>query len=194
VSEKPTAKELSEIELEWDPPRTQEQTHTEEVPSETLSTALGGDITAPEEPSVSTTEESELDKWNRMIEEADKEVKKEKSAKTVWKEQNPDDTIKHQEMLKDLGIIEQLPWDELTEDKKIEIASKYKLLPELQRDLTTPKPDFPKQETVTDSDQKKNDLHSQASGPTSKEKPPVDYVQNSEQTEESIWQRIKNKL
>ena len=183
----------TEIELEWDPPRTQEQTHTEEVPSETLSTALGGDITAPEEPSVSTTEESELDKWNRMIEEADKEVKKEKSAKTVWKEQNPNDTIKHQEMLKDLGIIEQLPWDELTEDKKIEIASKYKLFPELQRDLTTPEPDFPKQETITDSDQKKNDLHSKTGGPASEEKPPVDYVQNSEQTEESIWQRIQNK-
>jgi len=185
---------LSEIELEWDPPRTQEQTHTEEVPSETLSTALGGDITAPEEPSVSTTEESELDKWNRMIEEADKEVKKEKSAKTVWKEHNPSDTIKHQEMLKQLGIIEQLPWDELTDDKKSEIASKYKLFPELQRDLITPEPDFPKQETATDSDQKKNDLHSQTSGSASEEKPPVDYVQNSEQTEESIWQRIKNKL
>jgi hypothetical protein len=183
----------TEIELEWDPPRTQEQTHTEEVPSETPLTALGGDITAPEEPVEEVPTESELDKWNRMIEEADKEVKKEKSAKTVWKEQNPSDTIKHQEMLKDLGIIEQLPWDELTDDKKSEIASKYKLFPELQRDLTTPKPDFPKQETITDSDQKKNDLHSQTSGPTSEEKPPVDYVQNSEQTEESIWQRIKNK-
>ena len=186
-------KESSEIELEWDPPRTQEQTHTEEVPSETPLTALGGDITAPEEPSVTETEESELDKWNRMIEEADKEAKKEKSAKSIWKEQNPDDTIKHQEMLKDLGVIEQLPWEDLTEDKKSEIASKYKLLPELQRDLTTPEPDFPKQESVTDTDQKKNDLHSQASGSTSEKEPPVDYVQNSEQTEESIWQRIQNK-
>jgi hypothetical protein len=92
-----------------------------------------------------------------------------------------------------LGIIEQLPWDELTDDKKSEIASKYKLFPELQRDLTTPEPDFPKQEMITDSDQKKNDLHSQTSGPASEEKPPVDYVQNSEQTNESIWQRIKNK-
>jgi hypothetical protein len=59
--------------------------------------------------------------------------------------------------------------------------------------LTTPKPDFPKQETITDSDQKKNDLHSQTSGPASEEKPSIDYVQNSEQTKESIWQRIKNK-
>jgi Skp family chaperone for outer membrane proteins len=49
--------------------------HTErEVPSETLSTALGGDITAPEEPVVPGTTESELDKWNKMIEEAEREV------------------------------------------------------------------------------------------------------------------------
>jgi len=52
---------------------TVEQTHRE-VPSETLSTALGGDITAPEEPVVPGTTESELDKWNKMIEEAEKEV------------------------------------------------------------------------------------------------------------------------
>jgi hypothetical protein len=49
--------------------------HTErEVPSETLPTALGGDITAPEEPVVPGTTESELDKWNKMIEEAEREV------------------------------------------------------------------------------------------------------------------------
>ena len=50
------------------------QTHTEEVPSETPLTALGGDITAPEEPVVPNTTESELEKWNKMIEEAEKEV------------------------------------------------------------------------------------------------------------------------
>ena len=49
------------------------QTHTEEVPSETPLTALGGDITAPEEPTVQPVE-SELDKWNKMVEEAEKEV------------------------------------------------------------------------------------------------------------------------
>jgi hypothetical protein len=49
--------------------------HTErEVPSETLPTALGGDITASEEPAVPNTTESELEKWNKMIEEAEKEV------------------------------------------------------------------------------------------------------------------------
>jgi len=66
VSEKPTVEEPTE------------ETHTEEVPSETPSTALGGDITAPEEPVVPNTTESELEKWNKMIEEAEREVAKEK--------------------------------------------------------------------------------------------------------------------
>jgi hypothetical protein len=59
-----------------------ENTHRE-VPSETPSTALGGDITAPEEPVVPGTAESELDKWNKMIEEADRAVQEEKTLSTV---------------------------------------------------------------------------------------------------------------
>ena len=44
-----------------------------EETSKTPLTALGGDITAPEEPLVTmtATEESELAKWNKMIEQAD---------------------------------------------------------------------------------------------------------------------------
>ena len=68
----------TELVVETPPTKTEstlntEQTHTE-VPSETPLTALGGDITAPEEPVVPGTTESELDKWNRMVEEAEKEV------------------------------------------------------------------------------------------------------------------------
>jgi hypothetical protein len=51
-----------------------------------------------------------LEQWNKMIEEAERELEKEKEAKRIWKEQNPDDTIKHQEKLKEVGIIEELPW------------------------------------------------------------------------------------
>lgn len=58
--------------------------HTQiEVPSETPSTALGGDITAPEEPVVPGTTESELEKWNKMIEEADRAVQSENARSTV---------------------------------------------------------------------------------------------------------------
>jgi len=49
------------------------ETHTETIPP-TLSTALGGDITAPEE----TVEGTSIDQWNKMIEEAEKAVEDEK--------------------------------------------------------------------------------------------------------------------
>jgi hypothetical protein len=52
----------------------EEITHTEPVPS-TPSTALGGDITAPEE----TVEGTSIDQWNKMIEEAEKAVEAEKN-------------------------------------------------------------------------------------------------------------------
>jgi hypothetical protein len=53
------------------PQDTFEHEHTEEVPSETPLTALGGDITAPEP---QLAHKSELDKWNRMIQEAEKQL------------------------------------------------------------------------------------------------------------------------
>lgn len=35
----------------------------------------------------------------------------EKAAKQTWKAENPDDTIKHQERLYELGLIDKLPWE-----------------------------------------------------------------------------------
>ena len=64
-----------------------EQTHTEEVPSETPSTALGGDITAPEEKLAEVVEDIPLEQWNKMIEEAEKEVVKEVIEKEARKYQ-----------------------------------------------------------------------------------------------------------
>jgi hypothetical protein len=55
-----------------------EQTHIDEFQEPkhvTPATALGGDITAPEEITADSTESvSELDKWNKMIEEAEREA------------------------------------------------------------------------------------------------------------------------
>ena len=52
-------------------------THTEEVPSETPLTALGGDITAPEEKPEEVVEELPLEQWNKMIEEAEAQADRE---------------------------------------------------------------------------------------------------------------------
>ena len=96
-----------------------------------------------EKPTVEELKEIEtsvLDEWNRMIEEAEREAEKEKSAKQQWKDDHPNDTIKRQEHLKEIGVIDTLPW---------EVASdaKYQIFPELQAETkSTPEPDFPKQE------------------------------------------------
>lgn len=96
VGEKPTKEELEAIDnhveetkpvdntltadqVTWPFPTYEEITpkHTEEVPSETPSTALGGDITAPEEKPVEAVEDIPLEQWNRMIEEAEQALAKE---------------------------------------------------------------------------------------------------------------------
>lgn len=51
-----------------------------------------------------------VEQWNKMIEEAEKEVAKEKELMRQWKADNPEDTIKHQVQLKENGIIDELPW------------------------------------------------------------------------------------
>lgn len=88
VGEPPTQEEKQEIEKQpaqfvdtgEHPQDTFEHEHTEKVPSETPSTALGGDITAPEEPVVPNTTESELERWNKMIAEAERAVEVEKES------------------------------------------------------------------------------------------------------------------
>jgi hypothetical protein len=42
-----------------------------------------------------------------------------KAAKQLWKEQNPDDTLKHQRQLLSQGKIAQLPWMELIADNEL---------------------------------------------------------------------------
>jgi hypothetical protein len=88
VGEKPTEEELQPEEEKpepfvpdstlWPFPSAHElQAHTEEVPANEPSTALGGDITAPEEQQV---QEDPVEQWNKMIEEAEKAVEQEKKA------------------------------------------------------------------------------------------------------------------
>ena len=73
------------------------QTHTVKVPSETPLTALGGDITAPEEPVEKVSTESELTKWNKMIEQAEQEVAKEKNTLSVLADQYAQEVAKAKE-------------------------------------------------------------------------------------------------
>jgi hypothetical protein len=83
--------------------------HVEDADDEEFDVLAHARTHVPEE-EADIVEEVGLEQWNRMIEEAERELDKEKEAKRVWKENNPDDTLKHQEKLKESGIIEELPW------------------------------------------------------------------------------------
>jgi hypothetical protein len=151
---------------------------------------------------------NELDRWNKMIEEAERADAHEKESMRKWKIDHPEDTIKHQEKKKELGLIEILPWqleqqrqaEEQQRQAEIEehIAAKYKIFPSLQNELNKLEPDFPKQErikpdlteVVESEDQKKNELRDETGGSTDNKDPSVTYVQNSEQSSDSLWNRI----
>ena len=153
------------------------------------------------EPTISLDNINELDRWNKMIEEAERADASEKAAMRKWKEVHPEDTIKSQEKKKELGLIEILPW-ELEQQRQAEIeaetAAKYKIFPSLQQELNKPTPDFPKQErikpdlteVIETEDQKKNELRDETSGSADNKAPTVTYVQNSEQSNQSLWNRI----
>ena len=123
------------------------ETHTEEVPSETQPTALGGDITAPEEKPAEAVEELPLEQWNKMIEEAEKAIveeedqaiidsadEAEKEAMRQWKADNPGVTVKfHRDLLAN-GAITDLPWNkylkaeaDFGDDEAAEEAAKWAL-------------------------------------------------------------------
>mgnify|MGYP000110861488 CR=1 FL=1 len=153
------------------------------------------------EPTLLVNDMNELDRWNKMLEEAERADAHEKEAMRKWKETHPDDTIKNQEKKKELGLIEILPW-ELEQQRQAEIeaetAAKYKIFPSLQDELKKPEPDFPKQErikpdlteVIETEDQKKNELRDETSGSADNKAPTVTYVQNSEQSNQSLWNRI----
>lgn len=122
----------------------EEQTHTA-VPSETQPTALGGDITAPEEKQEEVVEGIPLEQWNKMIAEAEKAVDEEadaaliekadeleKEAMRKWKSENPENSLKYQRQLFEKGMITKFPWDDylkaeadFTENEAAEEAAKW---------------------------------------------------------------------
>ena len=69
--------------------------------SETPLTALGGDITAPEEKPEQVIEDLPLDQWNKMIEEAEKAVEKEVEQVQPLEPDLPEDSKKKTYMTKD---------------------------------------------------------------------------------------------
>jgi hypothetical protein len=150
----------------------QEPTHTEKIvePIETQPTALGGDITAPEE---LHDEDDDFD------EDDSAEIRE---AKKNWKHDHPDDNLKRHKRLFEKGLIDRLPWEDylkaepdFTDNEAAEEAAKWAL------------------EQVEESKKKGSDLDRTGTRPTdSQDTGRIEgYIQNAEQTESTIWQKVK---
>ena len=116
-----------------------------------------------------------LEDWNQMIAEA------EKAAMQAWKHDNPDSSLKFQRKLFEKGVISELPWEnylkaqpDFSDDEAAEEAAKWAL----------EQVENKKKDSELDGD----------SGRTSDQENQrrlEGYVQNAEQGDQTLWQRIK---
>ena len=181
-------------------------THTEEVPSETQPTALGGDITASEEKHVEVVEDIPLEQWNKMIAEAEKAVEQErekedheiletatiseKAAMTAWKHDHPDSSLKVQRKMLERGIIDRLPWEDYLKPKAdfTDREAALEAAKWAQEQLEERPGDY-----LSDTESKKNAITWMENEDGHQVKKTLDgYEQNAEQSERTIWQRIQD--
>jgi hypothetical protein len=127
---------------------------------------------------------------------------KDKVAMTAWKADNPNDSLKHQRALLEKGLINKLPWEDYLkaepdfEDDAEAEAVKWALEQKEKRDAIksqSSEEDRPG-DYLTDAESKKkdNDLDGKNSGPADqKSQGRIEgYIQNAEQSESTIWQRV----
>jgi hypothetical protein len=182
--------------------------HTEEVPSETQPTALGGDITAPEEKPAEVVEDLPLEQWNKMIEEAEKAVEQEreledseilasapeteKQAMAAWKHDNPDSNLKFQRQLLAKGIIDHLPWydylrpnADFVDEAAVEAKKWADENPNTEESVTAK--EWAEERGVSDVSWMEHDEQGNQI-----KRIKENYKQNAEQNERTMWQRIQD--
>jgi hypothetical protein len=139
-----------------------------------------------------------LEGWNQMIAEAEKAVEEEKEledheileaaaetekqAMAAWKHDNPDSSLKFQRRLLEKGAIDKLPWEDylkaqpdFSDDEAAEEAAKWAL-------------------EQVENKKKDSDLDGERGRTSDQESQGrlEGYVQNAEQNESTIWQRVKD--
>jgi hypothetical protein len=181
LAEEANAK-LSEIEKETD---------IEATLASVEETEVQQPLTADSEKAI---EEIPIEQWNKMIAEAEKAAEEEKEledheilqeahetekeAMRLWKEDNPEGSLKHQRKLLERGVISEVPWQihlkakpDFTDNDAAEEAAKWAMEQvEKKKDLT-----------YIDKEGKNQIVKS------------VSYEQNAEQSPKTLWARIKDK-
>jgi len=159
-------------------------------------------------------ENSALDEWNKMIEAAERAVDQEreledheiienahdteKEAMRRWKEENPESSLKQQRKLFERGAIKQLPWEDYLkvqpdfDDEAEEEAVKWALEQKEKRDAVKAAANKYDKLIEEESKKKDNDLDGDSRGSSDKAEPRriEGYIQNAEQNESTIWQRV----
>ena len=152
----------------------------------------------PQEKLEELEDKSALKEWNQMIAEAERAVEEEKEledheiieaaaetekeAMAAWKHDNPDSSLKFQRRLLEKGAIDKLPWEDylkaqpdFSDNEAAEEAAKWAL-------------------EQVENKKKDSDLDGERGRTSDKESQGrlEGYVQNAEQNESTIWQRVKN--
>ncbi len=134
-------------------------------------------------------EKDPLAEWNEMIAEAERAVTEEeeqkiiddsphniKEAMTKWKSEHPNDSLKHQRALKEKGIISTLPWEEYLKAK-----------PDDEENIAAIEAAKWAQEQL---DKKTETVYMEKIGKEQIKK--IGYRQNEEQSEKTLWQKVKD--
>ena len=143
-------------------------------------------------------EKSALAEWNEMIAEAEKAAKEaedqeilnqatenEKEAMHMWKLENPNSSLKLQRRLLERGVINELPWQHY-------IRAKADYTDEDQEAAIEAAKWAQEQLEVSESKKKDNDMDGERRFQADKEiQRNIGYVQNAEQNDGTIWQRLK---
>lgn len=152
----------------------------------------------PQEKLEELEDKSALNEWNQMIAEAERAVEEEKEledheiieaaaetekqAMAAWKHDNPDSSLKFQRRLLEKGAIDKLPWEDylkaqpdFSDDEAAEEAAKWAL-------------------EQVENKKKDSDLDGERGRTSDQESQGrlEGYVQNAEQNESTIWQRVKD--
>jgi hypothetical protein len=131
------------------------------------------------EPTVETVVEPVVEDDTEIIEAA--EIN-EKAAMQRWKAEHPNSSVKHQRHLLEVGVITQLPWEQYLEHE--EVGEDQQAAIEATRWA---------QEQIDASKKKDSELDGESRGSANQtnSRGIIGYVQNAEQSDETLWQRVK---
>jgi len=106
----------------------------------------------------------------------------EKAAMQRWKAEHPNSSVKHQRHLLEIGVINQLPWEQYLESE--EVSEDQQAAVEAARWA---------QEQIDASKKKGSELDGEDRGSADQANSGgiTGYVQNAEQSNETLWQRVK---